>query len=211
MKFQFGYYQLITEIAIDKTITSQNILAKITEAVQTKKINYYFGLKMLYDGRIFLNKDFTKENAAKLTKMFYETNIAEIKTESTIPPALIFAYLALKENDKAISLLNKIDENQFYAVSTRIFSKQGFVTFTADQKITLIKMVTENCTKFIKTGKHLKTFIDGLSTLNDPKYDDIIKPCLIKLNRTFYSKIGENDSWKPGLVSLQLIMKPYGL
>jgi len=204
-KYQFAYCELYVKTAIAKEITKTNILSKINDELKAGKINYHYALPFLYGSRQIKELNISRLEAAMLTKTFYEQNITNIKTQEL---SVVAAFITLKEYDKLLAYLEKYQpvRSQVKELVFAIIKK-----FTDEQKITFIKMVTNNCTKYIDNAARLSAFIDMLNTLNNQKYDEVVKPCLIILNRTYYSKISEGDTWKQALVKLQLTMKPYGL
>ena len=206
-KYQFTYCELYVKTTIAKEITKTNIVSKINDELKAGKINHRYSLTFLYSSRQIKELNISRLEAAMLTKTFYEQNSTNIKTQDL---SVVAAFITLKEYDKLLAYLEKYQAALHPQIKKLVFSK-GIKKFTVEQKITFIKMVTNNCKKYIDNAAQLSAFIDMLNTLNNQKYDEVVKPCLIILNRTYYSKISEGDTWKQALVKLQLTMKPYGL
>ena len=80
-----------------------------------------------------------------------------------------------------------------------------------EQKIALINVIGSDPVLYISTAKDLTYVIEMVKTLSDPKYDEVVKPFINKLNRAFYDKITESDDWKQAVVKLNLVIKSYGL
>ena len=205
----YNRYAFIVRIMIKKDVNKSNILSLVKQEIKEGKLDCAQSVNLLLMSRVYIPELRQNYEFARLTKQFYEENKTQ-KYGASSHNAICSAYIHLKEFDNLLNFLNSLQENKISNVTCTMVNK-SLKNFTTEQQINYFGMVSKNPTKFIRTANDLILVIQQASKITDTKYDAVMKELYTKLNRAFYSKIVESDTWKQALVNLQLIMKPYNL
>ena len=205
----YNRYAFIVRIMIKKDVNKSSILSLVKQEIKEGKLDCAQSVNLLLMSRVYIPELRQNYEFARLTKQFYEENKTQ-KYGASSNNAICSAYIHLKEFDNLLNFLNSLQENKIANVTCTMVNR-SLKEFTTEQKITYFGMVSKNPIKFIRTANDLILVIQQASKITDTKYDAVMKELYTKLNRAFYSKIVESDTWKQALVNLQLIMKPYNL
>lgn len=187
---------------LDKTLTKANFVQQVEKQCKANNLKDFSILTVLYQARNFV-PDLTPQEAALATKNYYMN-----KNMTYALPVMVNAYCALNQYDNCINYIKKFKRNRG-SQFTALFSH--YKKMSNEQKIALINVIGSDPVLYISTAKDLTYVIEMVKTLSDPKYDEVVKPFINKLNRAFYDKITESDDWKQAVVKLNLVIKSYGL
>lgn len=204
-KYHFVLAQLYVKSYVDKTLTKSNAATQIP--VICKQYGYADNMIIvfLYGSRNYIS-GMTIQQSALLAKNYYVDKKMNIYVST-----MVNIYVTLNEYDNCINYIKGFKVNKTDAF---LLLYASYKKLTAAQKLDLIKVITsdDKLTMYVVSAKDLNYIVEMVKTLNDPKYDEVIKPFIEKLNRAFYDKLLLNDNkWKQAIVKLNLIRKSYGL
>ena len=207
----FSYFlaKLTVSAKVDKKVTSANMINSIDALVTESKLTgdqavllkYY----LLCHGYWWcgLSKDDAYTSA--ITAIVNNSEIVNmLKQSKNGKICLTHFYSNLKKYNDMVDILISLD-NPASAFVTAVTYNLGQSYYTKT-----INALIENATS-VNNPNILKNVIRCINKLNNPAYDEQIKPLLIVLNRQCYPKIQISEDWKKAVVQLQLIMKTYGL
>lgn len=206
-KYFFVLAQLMVKANVDKTLTKSNVATQIP--IICKQYGYIDNsiVSFLFNARQFFTGNMTIKQSALLAKNYYID-----KKMTVYIPSMINVYITLEEYDNCINYIKGFTVND-EKKDTFLPLYASYKKLTVAQKLDLIKVITsdDKLTMYVVSAKDLNYIVEMVKTLNDPKYDEVIKPFILKLYRTFYNDNIQDSKWKQAVINLKFVMVSYGL
>lgn len=209
----FSYFlaKLVVSAKVDKKTTSANMInsidALVTESKLTGDQAVLLKCYLLHHGYWWCGLSKNKDDAyiSAITAIVNNSEIVNMLKQSKEGKIFLACFYSdLKKYNDSVDILISLN-NSASAFVTAVTYNLGQSYYTKT-----INALIENVTS-VDSPNRLKDVIRCINKLNNPAYDEQIKPLLIVLNRQCYPKIQISEDWKKAVVQLQLLMKTYGL